>query len=374
MIEIDNRKYKTAIVHDWFCNMGGGDKVAEAFLDIMPDSPVYTSCYLEKSLTPRLKAADIKASFLQKHLNQKKDNHQSFLPLMPIAFESFDMNPYDIVLSSSSCCAKGVITRPDAIHICYCHTPMRYAWEFFGEYTEGMKPFKRKLIGLVMNYIRMWDAVSANRVDYFIANSNNVAKRIWKHYRRKATVVYPPIDTEYFTPGKEDGEFYLCVSRLVKYKRIDLAVRACNQLKAPLVVIGQGAEYDYLKKTAGATVKVLGRQSDDVIREHYRRCRALIFPGEEDFGMTPLEAQACGRPVIAYRKGGAVETVIDGKTGVFFEEQTVESLIQGIKKLDSITIEKNICRENAERFSVQAFHENLRKEIERRCRDARYEV
>ncbi len=369
MIEMGGKRYRTAIVHDWFCNMGGGDKVAEAFLDIMPGSPVYTCCYLEKSLTPRLQAADVKASFLQKFLNQKKDNHQKFLPLMPAAFENFDMNEYDIVLSSSSCCAKGVITRPGALHFCYCHTPMRYAWEFFGEYTEDMRPMKRRIIGLIMDYIRIWDVISANRVDYFIANSQNVANRIWKHYRRKATVIYPPIDTAYFTPGKEDGDFYLCISRLVKYKRIDLAVKACNKLKLPLVVIGQGAEYDDLKKMAGETVQILGRQPDDVIRDHYRRCKAFIFPGEEDFGMTPLEAQACGRPVIAYGKGGALETVIDGKTGVFFAEQTVESLVEGIKRLQSIQIDRDVCRQNAERFSFQTFRERMQEEIERRCQD-----
>lgn len=369
MFEVDNKKFKTAIVHDWFCNMGGADKVIEAFLEIMPDSPVYTSCYLEKSLTPRLKAADIKASFLQKHLNQRKDNHQNFLPFMPLAFENFDMNEYDIVLSSSSCCAKGVITRPGAVHICYCHTPMRYAWEYFGEYTEDMKPLKRKIVGLVMNYMRIWDVISANRVDYFFANSQNVANRIWKHYRRKATVVYPAIETEYFTPGNEDGDFYLCVSRLVKYKRVDLAIEACNQLQLPLVVFGQGAEYKRLKKMAGPTIQLMGRQPDEMIRDYYRKCKAFIFPGEEDFGMTPLEAQACGRPVIAYGKGGALETVIDGETGVFFHEQTVESVIEGIKKLDSLEVKKSICRANAERFSEQAFKENLRKEIERRCRN-----
>lgn len=370
MIRIDNREYKTAIVHDWFCNMGGGDKVAETFLDILPDSPIYTSCYLEKSLTPKLRQAVIRASFLQKHLNQKKDNHQSFLPLMPAAFESFDLKEFDIVLSSSSCCAKGVITRPGTVHICYCHTPMRYAWEFFDEYTEGMKPFKRKIVSYVMNYIRIWDAVSSNRVDYFIANSKNVANRIEKHYRRKATVIYPPIDTEYFTPGKEDGDFYLCVSRLVKYKRIDLAVRACSRLGLPLVVIGQGAEEARLKKMAGITVKMLGRQPDDVIREYYRRCKAFLFPGEEDFGMTPLEAQACGRPVIAYGKGGALETVIDKETGVLFYEQSVESLIDGIKRLNAVRIETDVCRSNAEKFSVAVFKNKMLAEIERRCRDA----
>lgn len=369
MFEIDGRNYKTAIVHDWFCNMGGGDKVAEIFLDILPDSPIYTSCYLERSLTSRLKETVITASFLQRYLNQKKDNHQSFLPLMPSAFESFDLNEYDIVLSSSSCCAKGVITRPGAVHICYCHTPMRYAWEFYGEYTGHMKPLKRRLTGLVMNYIRIWDTVSADRVDYFVANSNNVAKRIWKHYRRKATVIYPPVNTEYFTPGSEEGDFYLCVSRLVKYKRVDLAIQACNQLKLPLVVIGQGAEYGRLKELASDTVKILGRQPDDVVREHYRRCKAFIFPGEEDFGMAPLEAQACGRPVVAYGRGGALETVVDGETGVFFREQSVESLIDGIERLNAAGIEKDACRRNAERFSVQIFKERMLAEIERRCRD-----
>lgn len=369
MFEVDNKQFKTAIVHDWFCNMGGADKCVEIFLDLMPDSPVYTSCYLESSLTPRLKAASIKVSFLQRYLDQKKDNHQNFLPLMPAAFESFDMNEYDIVLSSSSCCAKGVITRPGAIHICYCHTPMRYAWEYFNEYTENMKPLKHKIVSIIMNYIRIWDVISASRVDYFLANSQNVANRIWKHYRRKATVVYPPVETEYFTPGNEDGDFYLCVSRLVKYKKVDLAVKACNQLKLPLVVFGQGAEYKRLKKLAGNTVRLMGKQSDEVIRDYYRRCKAFLFPGEEDFGMTPLEAQACGRPVIAYGKGGALETVIDGQTGVFFKEQTVESLIEAIKRLDSINIDKSVCRKNAEKFSVQVFKERLCEEIEKRCRD-----
>lgn len=367
MFEADNRKYKTAIVHDWFCNMGGGDKVAEMFLKIMPESPVYTACYLEKSLTTVLKTAVIKTSFLQKLLNQKKDNHQKFLPLMPAAFESFDLNGYDIVLSSSSCCAKGVITGPGTLHICYCHTPMRYAWEFFGEYTDGMKPLKRRLIGYVMNYIRIWDVVSANRVNFFIANSQNVADRIWKHYRRKAAVIYPPIDTDYFTPGSEDGYFYLCVSRLVKYKRVDLAVLACSRLKVPLIVIGQGAEYEHPRKIAGPTVCLMERQPDDVIREYYRKCKAFLFPGEEDFGMTPLEAQACGRPVIAYGKGGALETVIDGQTGTFFAKQTVESLIEGIKRLEEMKIEKDDCRRNAERFSARIFEDRMRREIERRC-------
>lgn len=364
MITIGNKNYKTAIVHDWFCNMGGGDKVAEAFLDIIPDSPIYTCCYLEKSLTQRLKEADIRPSFLQKKLNQKKDNHQKFLPLMPAAMESFDLNEFDIVLSSSSCCAKGVITNPNTVHICYCHTPMRYAWEFMYEYTEHMGKTKKLLIGLMMNYMKIWDATSARRVDYFIANSHNVANRIKKFYGREATVINPPIDTEYFTPGEENGDFYLCVSRLVKYKRIDLAVQACNKLGLPLVVIGQGAEYAYLKSIAGSTVKIMGRQPDKVIREHYRKCKAFLFPGEEDFGMTPLEAQACGRPVIAYGKGGALETIIEGKTGLFFEEQNVESLSKAIADMETMCFSKTVCRKNAELFSAQLFREKMEEEVE----------
>ena len=355
MIEIDGKSYKTAIVHDWFCNMGGGDKVSEAFLDIMPNSPIYTSCYLVKSLTPKLQEADIRASFLQKKLNQKKDNHQKIFPFMPTAFESFDLNEYDIILSSSSSCAKGVITNPRSIHICYCHTPMRYAWEYFYEYTENMSKIKKKIISYCMTIIRMWDAIAANRVDFFIANSQNVANRIRKHYRREAVVINPPIDTKFFTPGNENGDFFLCVSRLVKYKRIDLAIQACNELKIPLIVIGQGAEREYLESIAGPTIQILGRQSDEVIREYYRKCKALIFPGEEDFGMTPLEAQACGRPVIAFGKGGTLETVLDGKTGLFFAEQTIQSLEQAIQKFLNMNFSKDVCISNAKKFSYDKF-------------------
>ena len=355
MIKINGKEFRTAIVHDWFCNMGGGDKVAESFLDILPESPIYTSCYLDKSLTPRLKKANIITSYLQKKLNQNKDNHQIFLPLMPSAFESFDLSEYDIVLSSSSCCAKGVITGPSTVHFCYCHTPMRYAWEFFGEYTENMSPFKKKVVNYIMNYIRVWDVISSNRVDFFIANSENVAKRIWKHYKRESVVIHPPIDTEYFTPGNEEEDFYLCVSRLVKYKRIDLAIKACNELKLPLVVIGQGSEYENLRKIAGPTVRILGRQSDEIIREYYRKSKAFIFPGEEDFGMTPLESQACGRPVIAYGRGGALETVVDGKTGVFFYEQNVSALKEVLIKFEKMKFYKDVCRKNAEKFSKGKF-------------------
>lgn len=359
MLVVNGKEYKTAIVHDWFCNMGGGDKVAEAFLDILPESPIYTLCYLENSLTDKLRTTEIVPSFLQKRINQKNDNHQKFLPFMPSAIESFDMNDYDIVISSSSCCAKGVITNPNSIHICYCHTPMRYAWEYFGEYTEGMSVIKKRFVNYLMNYMRLWDFASAQRVDCFIANSRNVANRIRKHYGRESIVVNPPIDVEFFVPGNEEGDFYLVVSRLVKYKRIDLAVEACNKLGRKLVVIGGGAELDHLKKIAGPTVKIMGRQSDDVIKDYYQKCKAFLFPGEEDFGMTPLEAQACGRPVIAYGKGGALETVIESKTGTFFYENSVESMADAILRLEEMSIKKDDCRLNAEQFSYDIFYEKI---------------
>ena len=293
---------------------------------------------------------------------------------MPTAIESFDLNDYDIVLSSSSCCAKGVITNPRSVHICYCHTPMRYAWEYFFEYTEHMHGIKLKVISYLMTLIRMWDAISANRVDFFIANSQNVANRIRKHYHRDAKVINPPIDTNYFTIDEtvKSEDFYLCVSRLVKYKRVDLAVQACNKLGRKLVVIGQGAELDYLKSIAGSTVDILGRQSDDVVRDYYRRCKALIFPGEEDFGMIPLEVQACGRSVIAYGRGGALETVIDGRTGLFFRNQTVDSLVDAIKHFETLTIDGNFCRSNSLRFSSDRFLEEMKSYIEACVSHSRY--
>lgn len=369
MITIDGKELKTAIVHDWFCNMGGGDKVVEDFLDVMPNSPIYTSCYLKTSLTSKLKQADIRVSFIQKHLNQRKDNHQKFFPVMPMAFEEFDFNEYDIVLSSSSSCAKGIVTNPEALHICYCNTPMRYAWEYYHEYTENMGSIKKKLVKYLIHYMRIWDAVSANRVDCFIANSQNVANRIWKHYRRKATVIHPPIDTEYFIPGDADGDFYLCVSRLVKYKRIDLAVAACNRLKLPLVIIGQGTEMGNLRNMAGKTVQILGRQPDEVVREYYQKCKAFLFPGEEDFGMTPLETQSCGRPVIAFGKGGALETVVEGKTGMFFKEQTVECLMDAIRMFQIKEFSKEDCIENARQYSVEEFKRKMQEEITMRYRE-----
>lgn len=374
MIEIDGKIYKTAIIHDWVCNYGGADRVLERLLQIMPGSPVYIGCYMEEQLSPVLKEADLRPSFLQKKQNQKKDNHQKFLPLMPAAFEEFDLNEYDIVVSDSSCCAKGVITNPNTMHICYCHTPMRYAFEFYYEYTEDMNPLKRKLIKYFMNYLRLWDVISANRVDYFVANSKNVANRIRKHYAREAKVIYPPVDISYFSPKDEDENYYLCVSRIIKHKRIDLVVDAFNILGLELYVIGEGTELKKLKKVAKGNIHLLGRQSDSVVKDYYSKCKAFIFPTEEDFGITPVEAQACGRPVIAYSKGGALETVIDGVTGIFFDEQSVESLIGAVQRLEKISMKKESCRQNAEQFSCERYDTEMKNFIEEKWREYKAKV
>lgn len=356
---------KIAIAHDWLTNMGGAEKVIINFKQTYQDAPIYTISYNENNLDDELKNIDVRTSFIQK-FPKGNVKHQMYLPFMPTAWEQFDFNDYDVVLSSSSSCAKGIITSPDTVHICYCHSPMRYAWEFYNEYMEREKlgKLKKKLIKYIMNYIRIWDRASADRVDYYIANSKNVAKRIYKHYGIEADVIHPPVKGSYFNISDIDEDYFLMVSRLVPYKRVDLAVEVFNELGLPLVVIGGGSQLEYLKSIAKPNVKILGRQSDEVIKEHYAKCRAFIFPGEEDFGITPLEAQASGRPVIAYGKGGALETVVDGKTGLFFEEQTVESLKEAVLKFDNMEWNKQEIREHALTFDEEIFKEKIRKYVE----------
>lgn len=357
-------KSKIALVHDWLTNMGGAENVVSYFMDIYKEAPIYTSMCVKENLIDDFQNADIRTSFLQKKVKGNKPNHQKYFPFMPAAFESFDLNEYDIVLSSSTSCAKGIITNPKTIHICYCNSPMRYGWEFYYEYIENMgtgfkADIKKKLVKYFISYMRLWDVCSSKRVDYFIANSENVADRIWKHYRRESTVIYPPADVNKFTPVDEDEDYFLVVSRLVPYKRIDLVVEVFNELGLPLVVIGGGSEFDKLKSIAKDNIKMLGRQPDEVIKEHYAKCRAFIFPGEEDFGITPVEAQASGRPVIAYGKGGALETVVENETGVFFEEQTVESLKKAIEKFNCIKFDKAAIRKHAEEFSIERFKKKI---------------
>lgn len=349
-----------ALVHDWLPFMGGAERVVTNFLEIFENAPIYTSVYNREKLDGILKNSDIRASFLQKIKGAVRD-HRKFFPLMPTAFESFDLNNYDVVLSSSSSCAKGVITNPSTCHICYCHSPMRYGWEFYYEYIKGMGKIKKAFVKYIMSYMRIWDRVSSDRVDYFIANSKNVAKRIWKHYRRESVVIHPPVRSKFFKLSSETEDYFLVVSRLQEYKRIDLVVEAFNELKIPLVIIGDGPMRSEIeRKVTSPNIKILGKQTDEVIRDYYSRARGFIFPGEEDFGITPLESQASGTPVIAYSKGGALETVVEDKTGIFFKEQKVSSLCEAINRFQKMNFDKNEIRKHAEEFDEEIFKDKIR--------------
>jgi glycosyltransferase involved in cell wall biosynthesis len=349
---------KVAIVHDWLTNIGGAERVILAFHELFPKAPIYTSVFNPDKLPDEFKKLDIRPSFIQK-FPKAKTKYNIYLPFMPTAFEQFDLTSYDIVLSSSSSCAKGIITRPGTLHICYCHTPMRYAWDFYNEYKESAPKWQKRFIPFLMNYIRMWDRLSADRVDYFIANSNEVAKRIKKHYRRDSVVINPPVNVNFYTPVDENEDYFLIVSRLVGYKRIDIAVEAFNDLRLPLIIIGDGPEKEKLQKMAKNNIKFLGRLPDEKVKEYYAKCRAFIFPGEEDFGITPVEAQASGRPVIAYGKGGVLDSIIDGVTGIFFKKQNKEGLKEAIIKFNEIKFDKNVIRKHAEQFDVNVFKQKI---------------
>lgn len=359
---------RVAITTDWLNSFGGAERVLVELHRMFPSAPIYTTVHDAAALPDFMQGWDVRTSFLQR-VPFAKRRHQAFLPLMPMAFEQFDFGEYDLVLTTSSACAKGVITRPGTLNICYCYTPTRYLWDLYHEYTRDKRG--QAFIAATAHWLRMWDRMAADRVDHFIAISHEVAGRIRRHYRREAEVVYPPVDVERIRPNGEEAEdFYLVVSRLVPYKRVDLAVEAANRLRRRLLVVGDGPERKRLETQAGPTIQFLGRLDDARIADLYARCRALLFPGFEDFGITPVEAQAAGRPVIAYGRGGAKETVIDGSTGVLFEEQTVECLMRAILRLEGAAAHPEVCRLQAERFRSSAFRGQLQhaimREFERR--------
>ncbi|KPU43696.1 D-inositol 3-phosphate glycosyltransferase [Oxobacter pfennigii] len=347
---------KVAIVHEWLAGLGGSEKVMKAIHDIFPEAPVYTFVYNEKNMPDEYKSMDIRTSYLQK-IPFAKQKYQLLLNFMPTAVEQYDLSEYDVVISSSTCCAKGVLTKSNTLHICYCHTPMRYAWDLYHEYIADKNKLLRMYIAYSMNRIRIWDRISADRVDYFIANSKYVANRIEKTYRRNSKVIYPPVDVDFYTPGNETEDFYLIVSRLVSYKKVELAIEAFNELGLTLIIIGGGPEYKKCKSIAKDNIIFKGKLSNEEVRDYYRRCKAFVFPGEEDFGITPVEAQSCGKPVIAFGKGGTLETIIDGKTGVFFYSQDVKSLKEAVLKVESDydIFDKQYIREHASKYSINRF-------------------
>jgi glycosyltransferase involved in cell wall biosynthesis len=351
---------KVALVHDWLTGQRGGEKVLEVFSEIFPDAPIYTLIHFPGSQIEDIENKRIITSFIQKFPFLKK-KYRSYLPLYPLAIEMFDLQEYDMIVSSSHCVAKGVITRPDALHISYIHSPMRYVWNHYFSYfsQDKLGIFSRFLIPPVIHKIRLWDSISADRVDHFVANSKTVAKRIEKYYRRSAEVIHPPVDTQFFKPGDKQENYFLIVSALVPYKRLELAIEAFNRSEDALKIVGQGPDYKKLKKTAKANIKFLGSLDPIGLLQVYRGARALILPGEEDFGINVLESQACGVPVIAYMRGGATETVIAEKTGVFFPELKASSLLAALDKFKHLSFNKKLIRENALNFSREKFKESI---------------
>jgi glycosyltransferase involved in cell wall biosynthesis len=364
---------KVALVHDYLNQMGGAERVVLALHELFPDAPLYTSIYDPKRVDPAFRQIDIRTSFLQKW-PLVKNHHQPFLPFYPFAMERLDLRGYDLVVSSSSAFAKGVITGPDTLHICYCHTPMRWCWNY-EEYVEREQLGKaaRSVLPFLITWLRVWDQTSAMRVDHFIANSPVVAERIAKYYRREAVVIPPPIEAErfLFDPLIQPEDYFLIVSRFIPYKRIDLAIEACNRLALPLVIIGGGRDEERLRKLAGPTIRFTGRVSDEEVKQYYARCRAFILPGEEDFGIAPLEAQVSGRPVIAYGAGGALASVVDGVTGVFFQEQTVESLVETLASFDERNFDPQVMHNHALEFDKPRFHRRVLQFIEAKMQEGK---
>lgn len=357
---------KIAIVHDYLNQFGGAERVLAALHEIYPAAPIFTSMYDEKRMPAIFRKMDIRTSFMQKLPFIFKLYRYYFL-LYPIAFEQFDLSGYDVILSSSSAYAKGIKKTKDQLHICYCYSPMRFVWRF-EDYIKQDKFLLliRNALSFMLEPIKKWDLQTAFNVDYFIAISQFIATRIQKTYQKESVIIYPPVETELFTPSASCGDYFLVISRLNAYKRIDLVVEAFNRLDLPLKIIGSGSDESRLKKMANNNIQFLGKVDDLKLKQYLAECRALIFPGEEDFGIVPVEAMASGRPVIAYRAGGAEETVIEGKTGLFFDEQTPDSLAQAVEQIKFMTFNKDEIRKQAEGFNKKIFQQKIKEFIEKK--------
>ncbi|MEK9627488.1 MAG: glycosyltransferase [Nitrospinota bacterium] len=377
---------KIAIIHDWLTGMRGGEKCLEVLCKLYPEADLFTLLHLPGKVSPVIESHRIHTSFIQ-NLPFAESKYRYYLPLMPFAIETFDLKDYDLILSSSHCVAKSVKPGPRSLHICYCHTPMRYIWDQFDQYFGPGKSswIAATAMKFIRGWLQRWDAKTSRRVTHFIANSAHVLKRIKKYYGKEATVIHPPVDTELFTPDEADvkREYFLIVSAFAPYKRLDLAVEAFNQLGLPFYVVGQGQDEKRLKEMAKSNIKFEGWLNNDQIRNHFSKCRAFVFCGEEDFGITLLEAQAMGRPVIAYGCGGALETVIPDSqswrpetgipqdatsqpTGVFFYEQTPEALKNAIQHFEAIEsqFDANAIRKHAQQFDLSVYTERMKSFIE----------
>jgi UDP-N-acetylmuramyl pentapeptide phosphotransferase/UDP-N-acetylglucosamine-1-phosphate transferase/glycosyltransferase involved in cell wall biosynthesis len=355
---------RIAIVHDFLYTYAGAERVLEQIIALFPDSELYSIFdFLPQAQRGFIKDKEVHSTFIQK-MPWARRKHRAYLPLMPLAIEQFDLSQYDMVISSSYLVAKGVLTRPDQLHICYCHTPVRYAWDLQNQYLHQIHGLlhgvKEGLARLVFHYIRNWDIHSSNNVDVFLTNSDYVGRRIKKVYRRTAETIHPPVDTNWFSLNEQKEDFYITASRLVPYKRIDLIVEAFSKMKGRrLIVVGEGPEMETIRAKATDNVRLLGYQPAARLRQYLQRARAFVFAAEEDFGIVPVEAQACGTPVICFGRGGVTETVIDGKTGILFHEQTVESLIDAVERFELQEWDSVAIRANAERFSIGRFRERF---------------
>ena len=370
---------KIAIVHDWLTSSRGAERCLEVFCELFPDADLFSLLHSPGTVSSTIERMKIRTSFIQ-HFPLAKRFYRYYLPFFPMAIERFDFRGYDLILSSSHCVSKGAMRPPGALHLSYTYTPMRYAWDLYDAYFGSRFGALRHFITRrIMAHLRQWDLAACQRVDHFMAISQNVADRIRRHYKRDACVIYPPVDGERFTVSQDRSDYYLVVSALVPYKRIDLALEAFNRLELPLKIIGWGPEEGRLRKIAGSTVEFLGKQTDEEISRYYAYCRAVIFPGEEDFGIVPLEAQASGKPVIAYGKGGALETVIpinplsqshtwsfDHPTGVYFYEQTPEALAEAVRFFENHNqqFEPKRLRDHALQFDRPIFKAKIQSFIQ----------
>lgn len=361
---------RVAIAHEWLTTLGGSERVVETMLEAYPGSPVYTTFLSDRNLPESVRSWDVRTSFVQR-LPMLHRISQKYIPLFPLAFESFDMTGYDVVITSSSACSKGVLTGPETLNICYCYTPLRYAWQpHLDKRLGGANPLVKAGNDLVVHYLRLWDRLASDRVDHFIAISDHVAARIAKFYRRESAVIYPPVNVERFPVVKCARDYFLVVSRLVPYKRVELAVEAFTRLGLPLKIVGEGPERERLQAMAGPTVEFLGFVPEDDLPELISGCLALIFPGEEDFGIVPVEAMAAGRPVIGLARGGLLESAVDGKTAVMFPQATPESLIEAVSRFRPKDFDPAKLSKHAAKFSKERFKKEFTEFVAARVKES----
>ncbi len=357
---------RIAFVHEYLNQFGGAERTLAVLAEMFPSAPIYTLIYDEKATRSLFKGKTIKTSFLQKLPNVVK-HHEWYTLLMPLAIEQFDFSSYDIVISISASFAKGIITKPSTKHICYCLTPPRFLWDNSQKFSKdfGFPPMVRFLIQPLLSYLRVWDQSASDRVDEFWRISNFVGKRIEKYYHQPTSLIYPPVDVSKFSVTEPTSDaYYLMVGRLVSYKKFDMAIKAFNELELPLKIVGTGPELKRLKKISKPNIEFVGQVSDDQLSRYYQGCKALIFPQEEDFGIVPLEAMASGRPVVAYRGGGAEETIIENETGVFFDTQNPEAIVRAVREVNNRKFEPSACRAQAEKFSEEVFKRNISLALE----------